>query len=256
MKKRYLRRQNLFDPHSSKPYKLSRTKVELFLECSRCFYLDRVKGLRRPGRVTYSLNNAVDLLLKREFDHYRMSGTKHPIMNQNGIDAVPYHHDEIDRWREALHGGLQYVDPATNLLLTGAPDDLWVDSTGGIHVVDYKATRHLTQESLDEGSQDFYQRQLEFYSWLLVKMGFSVSTQGFFVVAESRIHRHALDHALEFDLNLVRHKCDWSWVEPLLPQIKDCLIGDLPSPSSECEYCNYIDAHDDLLTTPVQGTLL
>lgn len=31
----------LFDPGSDKPFALSRSKVELFLECPRCFYLDR-----------------------------------------------------------------------------------------------------------------------------------------------------------------------------------------------------------------------
>lgn len=257
MSKPYLRKQYCFKPHDGKPYKLSRSKVELFIECPRCFYLDRRKGLRRPGRVTYSLNNAVDTLMKREFDHYRLSGTAHPIMSQNGINAVPYFHDEIDRWRDALHGGLQYVDPETNLLLTGAPDDLWVNPAGELHVVDYKATRHLTQESLDGGEQAFYQRQLEFYSWLLAKMGFEVSRQGFFVVAQSRVHREALNHALEFDLNLVKHKCDWQWVTPILPDIKECLMSDeTPSASSTCDYCRYIDAHETLLKTPTQTSLL
>jgi len=34
----------LFDPRSDKPFVLSRSKVELFIDCPRCFYLDRGLG--------------------------------------------------------------------------------------------------------------------------------------------------------------------------------------------------------------------
>lgn len=257
MKNNYLRRQYLFDPHSPKPYKLSRTKVELFLECPRCFYLDRRLGLRRPGRVAYHLNNAVDLLLKKEFDHYRASGTPHPLMRQEGVEAVPYFHDQLDRWREPLHGGLQFIDPGTNLLLTGAPDDLWVDSAGALHVVDYKATRVLSQDSLSEGEHPGYERQLEFYSWLLEKMGFTVSPETYFVVAETKLNRTALDHRLDFDLHLLRHQASWAWVEPLLEDLKATLLkAEAPSGAEDCEYCRYIESHEGLKVRPVQTSLL
>ena len=34
-------RSKLFDPDSATPFALSRSKVDLFLQCPRCFYLDR-----------------------------------------------------------------------------------------------------------------------------------------------------------------------------------------------------------------------
>ena len=33
--------RKLFDPASDQPFALSRSKVELFQNCPRCFYLDR-----------------------------------------------------------------------------------------------------------------------------------------------------------------------------------------------------------------------
>ena len=54
------------------PFKFSRSKVELFMECPKCFYIDRVKGVSRPSGFTFSLNNAVDALFKKEFDDYRL----------------------------------------------------------------------------------------------------------------------------------------------------------------------------------------
>ncbi|EKE12188.1 MAG: hypothetical protein ACD_13C00277G0004, partial [uncultured bacterium] len=38
---------NLYEPNSAKSFKLSRSKIDLFLECPRCFYLDRRLGIGR-----------------------------------------------------------------------------------------------------------------------------------------------------------------------------------------------------------------
>ena len=62
------RTRNLYDPNDSQPFRLSRSKLELFLECPRCFYLDRVRGIGRPPGFPFNLNSAVDTLLKKEFD--------------------------------------------------------------------------------------------------------------------------------------------------------------------------------------------
>lgn len=48
------------------PFPLSRTKVELFLDCPRCFYLDRCLGIARPSIPPFNLNSAVDALPKTE----------------------------------------------------------------------------------------------------------------------------------------------------------------------------------------------
>ncbi len=32
------RTKNLYDPHSNKPFRLSRTKLDLFINCPRCFF--------------------------------------------------------------------------------------------------------------------------------------------------------------------------------------------------------------------------
>jgi hypothetical protein len=54
--------------YGGKNWKLSRSKIDLFLECPRCFYLDNKLGLKRPPGYPFALNSAVDLLLKKEFD--------------------------------------------------------------------------------------------------------------------------------------------------------------------------------------------
>jgi len=49
MNKYLQRRRNLYDPKSKEPFVISRSKIDLFLECPRCFYLDRKLGLGRPS---------------------------------------------------------------------------------------------------------------------------------------------------------------------------------------------------------------
>jgi len=68
------RRRRLFDPDDPAPFPLSRSKVDLFISCPRCFYLDRRLGIARPPGFPFNLNSAVDTLLKNEFDEYRRSG--------------------------------------------------------------------------------------------------------------------------------------------------------------------------------------
>ena len=74
------RTRNLYDPKSSTPFKLSRSKIDLFIECPRCFYFDRKIGVARPPGFPFALNSAVDTLLKKEFDVYRAKGVKHPLI--------------------------------------------------------------------------------------------------------------------------------------------------------------------------------
>src|SRR3990167_3213764 len=128
--------RGLFDPNSEIPFRISRSKIDLFLNCRRCFYLDRKLGIAQPPGYPFSLNSAVDKLLKKEFDAHRAKGTAHPLMKTYGVDAVPLDHPLMDEWRDALGGGIQYLHPETNFLITGGVDDVWESPSGEIMIVD------------------------------------------------------------------------------------------------------------------------
>ena len=55
------KRGKLYHPADPEPFAVSRTKIDLFRECPRCFYLDRRLGIRRPSGPPFLLNSAVDL---------------------------------------------------------------------------------------------------------------------------------------------------------------------------------------------------
>lgn len=236
------RTRNLYEPGSDKPFRLSRSKVEAFLDCKRCFYLDRRLGISHPPGFPFNLNSAVDQLLKSEFDQYRKKEQPHPLMTENGIDAIPYRHDSLDTWR-ANFTGVSYVDPGTNFSLFGAVDDLWQDNkTGEIIVVDYKATSKKGEVTLDADWQISYKRQMEFYQWLLRRNGLDVSDTGYFVYCNGRRDRESFDGRLDFDIKVLPYTGSDSWVEGTIQDIFDILESQQhPLPSTDCQYCRYIE---------------
>lgn len=229
---------------------MSRSKIDLFIECRRCFYLDNKLGVARPPGFPFNLNSAVDALLKKEFDIHRTAGSAHPIMVQYGIDAVPYDHPDMDIWRENFKG-IEFFHEPTNIAVSGAIDDVWVNPEGELIVVDYKATSKDEEiTALDQDWHDGYKRQLEVYQWLLRQRGFIVSNTGYFVYANGRRDKPSFNGTLEFDLTLIAHTGDDSWVEPAILSIKKTLDENtVPAPASDCDYCRYRESAGKALSS-------
>ncbi len=234
------RSKNLFDPKATAPFRLSRSKIDLFLNCPRCFYFDRRLGIGQPPGFPFSLNSAVDRLLKKEFDLHRAKGTPHPMMKAYGLDAVPFQHPKMEEWRDALRGGITYIHEPTNFLVTGGIDDIWVNPKGELIIADYKATAKDGEVSLDAAWQIGYKRQMEVYQWLFRKNGFKVSKTGYFVYCNGQMDREAFDGKLEFHVKLIPYTGDDSWVEDQLKLAHKVLMNDaMPAQGDDCDFCKY-----------------
>lgn len=233
------RTKNIYDPKSREPFKLSRSKIDSFINCPRCFYLDRRLGVGQPPGFPFNLNSAVDFLLKKEFDFHRAKGTAHPLMEKYKIDAVPFDHPKMDEWRENFKG-VQFHHKPTNFIVTGAVDEVWENKKGEIMVVDFKATSKDSEVNLDAEWQDGYKRQMEIYQWLLRQNGFKVNSTGYFVYCNGKRDAKAFDGKLEFDIKVIPYKGDDSWVEGVLVDAQKCLANEtIPECNKECDYCNY-----------------
>lgn len=234
-----VREKGLFSPTAKEPFRLSRSKIESFTECPRCFYLEARFGVCRPDTPSFTLNNAIDELFKREFDVHRDVKTAHPLMDAYGIKAVPFSHKDLDAWRDALRRGVQYLHEPTNLLVRGGIDDVWQNDKGELIVVDYKATSKKSEISLYEA----YKRQAEVYQWLFRQNGFKVSNIAYFVYANGKADAKAFDGKLEFDVELIPHEGNDSWIEPILFKIKETLMNEeVPERGVRCDYCPYREA--------------
>lgn len=229
--------KKLFEPE--KDFKLSRSKLELFLKCPRCFYFDRRLGISQPSGPAFTLNSAVDALLKNEFDSYRTLKKPHPLMEEHGIKAVPYEHEDINVWRENFKGITFFHEP-TKLTISGAVDDVWEDEEGNLMIVDYKSTSTQNEISLDDQYKQAYKRQMEMYQWLFRQNKFSVSPIGYFVFANASKDRDFFGGSLEFAMQIISHIGDDSWVEKAVYDARACLESDdIPQRGEECSFCEY-----------------
>ncbi len=235
-------RRFLFDPKSRDPFQLSRSKLELFRGCPRCFYLDRRLGITRVSGPSFTLNSAVDALLKKEFDIYRRRGTPHPLMTEHRVKAIPFAHPHLDDWRNNFRG-VRYLDRKTNFLVYGAIDDLWVDRKGTLFVVDYKSTSTGKEITLEDEWKQAYKRQMEIYQWLLRRNGFDVSDTGYFVYVNAIKELPTFDGRLEFAMEIIPYRGSDRWIRKTIDDAKKCLVSArMPKAAAGCAWCRYRQA--------------
>jgi len=242
-------RRPLFDPALPFPLRLSRRSMELYLECPRCFYDEVRRGLKRPSIPSFTLNKAVDTLLKREFDRYRESQKPHPLFAEAGICAVPYAGPEIDAWRSVMKG-IRVFLPKQNTEISGAPDDVLQFPDGKLAIVDFKATaKKADAEGIDLAGMyaQSYKRQIAWYTFLLMKTGFTVADEGYLLVANAiTTGRRSLRSSLSFSMHLVHIPFAKSWILPLIEKIYTIASSiDCPRASEGCEYCAFSKARFD-----------
>ncbi|MGH8197976.1 MAG: PD-(D/E)XK nuclease family protein [Steroidobacteraceae bacterium] len=220
---------------------LSRSKIDLFVECPRCLYRDVARGIKRPSGPPFTLNNAVDSLMKAEFDRYRAAGEPHPLFAPAGIDAVPFAHPDLDRWRHNFTG-VRWKDDETGWTLYGAIDDLWQAPSGELIVADYKATARAEPPTAERLFPS-YRRQMDVYQFLVRRQGFEVSNRGWFVYANGDGRAGAFGDKLCFTTSMVPYESNDAWVLDAFRRAVATIEGANPPQSGEnCEYCVYVNS--------------
>ena len=241
-----VRKSSFYDKKSLIPFKISRSKLSNFLSCKRCFYLDRVEGLKEPSMPGWALNIAVDELLKKEFDQYRKDQKPHPVMIKYNLDFIPFQHKDLDVWRNSLKGGISYLDEKTNLIIHGGIDDVWYDlKEKKIVVVDYKAqsTNYpvTPQSYLNSEWHINYKLQMDIYVHILRKMNFDVSDMSYFYVCNGEKTNNKFENKIDFKTTLVPYKVNTSWIDGKLSDMKEVLnLNSPPDITLNCEKCAYL----------------
>ena len=241
-----VRKSSFYDKKSNAPFKISRYKLSNFLSCKRCFYLDRVEGLKEPSMPGWALNSAVDELLKKEFDQYRSNQKPHPMMVKHNLDFVPFQHKDLDVWRNSLKGGISYLDEKTNLIIHGGIDDVWLDlKEKKLIVVDYKAQSSsypvAAQSYLNSEWHLGYKLQMDIYVHILRKMNFDVSDMSYFYVCNGEKTNNKFENKINFTSTLIPYKVNTSWIEGKLLEMKKVLDLDVPPDVvPTCEKCAYL----------------
>ena len=169
-------------------------------------------------------------------------------MKEYNLDLKPYQNKELDEWRENFKG-IQVLHKDTNLIISGAVDDIWVDKDGLLYVVDYKSTsKEGIIDNIDQEWQICYKNQMEIYQYLLRKKGYKVSNTGYFVYCNGITDKEAFDGKLEFDITLISYEGNDDWVDNTILDIYECLNKrTIPESSYDCDYCRYRGVAEDNL---------
>lgn len=73
------RHRGKFDIKKTEPYELSRSRIENYIQCPACFFMQQVEGIKFPSIPGFNINEATDILLKKDFDKYRGTNKSHPF---------------------------------------------------------------------------------------------------------------------------------------------------------------------------------
>ena len=251
------RHRGVYDPTKQEPYELSRSRIENFVRCPACFYLQQVKGIKFPSIPGFNINEATDVLLKRDFDLHRKAGTCHPFLKQAGYDhLVPFEHDHFEHWTQSMHFGAEgrfhTVHEETNLKIGGGLDDVWLNrETGKLHLVDYKSTSQKSPGkaiSLDDWWKASYKRQMDFYIWVMRRLKLNVSNTGFFLYCDGDRFTETkflgtTGATMEFKVTLLSYRANLTWIPSTLSGIKRVLEAKkCPDHSERCEYGSFLRA--------------
>ena len=213
--------------------KVSRSAIEQYLNCKRCFVL-QYKHYVRLRSLPFTLNSAVTICVKMNLIIIEKTRAT-PIIIEHNIDAVPFKHKDMDRWRNNRQG-VSFIDEVNKFHFYGAVDDVWVKPNGELIISDVKSTSKK-EFNWDKTWAEWdypkgYKRQLEMYQWLFRKNGFQVSNKGYLVYYNGLKEEPMFNQTLKFELHVVELDCDDSWVEETILKARDLLnAGEYPGGS-------------------------
>ena len=219
--------------HKYENFKVSRSDLALFCECPRCYYNKKFLKISPPAGLPFVINNAIDRVLKDEFDNYRNTQKPHhEFINHKIENLLPYNGSEFLGYRNK---GIEYHDMYSNLVLFGKLDDVWIDpETENLYIADYKAT---SKKELNEIHPAF-KMQMDIYCFIAQKVDDRFQDKTYFFYKNFvRGKDMKLSH---FETDIISYDANTSWVEKKLFELKELLIeGFAPDPSENCKNCNY-----------------
>jgi len=215
-------------------FSLSPSALNLFNDCPRCFWMDKVKKVKRPRGIFPSLPSGMDREIKLHFDRYRSQHCLPPELRGKQFEDT-YLFDEVDlleRWR-SWRTGLVVQDKSGNTL-SGALDDLLVK--GNLFIpFDYKTKGSPTTI---EAAQRYYTNQLDCYALMMEANKLKTAGYGYLLYYSPKEVRE--DGNVLFELQPIKLKTDPQRAMKTFNDALKLLNGPEPKASARCEYCGWI----------------
>ena len=220
----------------TKQVTLSPSALSLYKNCFRCFWLEKVKNIKRPRGIFPSLPGGMDRVIKNYFDTFRVKGMLPPELRIDAFKGISLYDNQsqLEEWR-AWRTGLQYRDPENGAVLSGMLDDLLVRD--GVYIpFDYKTKGSPTNE---EDATKYYQTQLDCYALMLEGNGLKTAGYGFLLYySPKEVGEHG---RVSFEIQPIKIGTDTERAKKLFHEALSVLNGPAPKSSEECEYCGWLE---------------
>lgn len=212
---------------------LSPSALSLFLECPKCFWLQKVNGIHRPQQI-FALQSNFDRILKPYFDKFRKE-KKLPPELEGKVEGLLFDDQELlEKWRNALRPTLKYRHPTKeNFVLAGGLDDCLYDGRYYIPI-DFKTTG---SSSFEENSEKYYQHQLDIYNFLLSENGYE--TKGLAYLVYYKPEEVAGEGLMKFQIVVKKMETGSKRALRLFEEAIEILSGPMPKSHSNCQYCSW-----------------
>ena len=218
---------------------LSPSKLNVLKECPRCFWLENVRGIKRPRGAFPSLPGGMDKVLKAHYD------TRRGEIVRCGPDEIGFlmtNMATLNGWRN-WRSGLVYINPELNVKMVGALDDCLVDAEKYYIPLDYKTKG---SQPKTDGSE-YYQGQLDCYILMLESNGFKTRRMGYLKYVWPVEVKPGTLMDLEFDTATYPIKCDPDRaIAAVAEAVRVMGLKEAPLAGAECEYCKYVFEQDNI----------
>ncbi|HEY4498040.1 MAG TPA: PD-(D/E)XK nuclease family protein [Candidatus Paceibacterota bacterium] len=210
--------------------KLSPSALNLYLECPKCFWLERARGIHRPNGPFPSLPSGIDSVLKKYFDQFRGRGELPPEI-KGKVEGKLLDNPILQIWRQNLKG-IRFYDEKLDAELMGALDDCLIDGDAYIPV-DYKTRGWLAKDD----SHTYYQNQLNVYTLLLEKNGYKHKDFAYLIFYSPK---EVLEEGrILFNVEVRKVEVNPKVAYKVFEQAVELLRGPQPSAHSACQFCSW-----------------
>lgn len=214
-------------------YKLSPSRMNLFFECERCFWLQVNRKIKRPSGPFPSLPSGVDQKVKNHFDRFRGTEESPPELEDNDLTLLE-DSDFLDKarsWRTEPKLRLNDL----NVILRGGVDDLLRDENGNIVVMDYKTRGYPPKK--DSGAPDYYRRQVNLYSLILRENGYKTADYGLILYFYPEKFTKEGDFLFHTEIRKVEVNMEKARL--MVENAVNTLKGEIPEHSENCDFCEW-----------------
>lgn len=165
--------------------RLSKSAIDKFVRCPRCFYLQYKHKLGQPDLISSKVWKGIERITQAHYERYRVARETPPnLLGMVPADAIPYQGGErkisLKDLRYWGHGLAFKVD---GVLVTTALDDMlqWLcDEHAGstrYNIIDYKSKSKATDE---ESTGELYANQADIFDLAANVNGYETDGRVFF----------------------------------------------------------------------------